>query len=93
MSNMPIIDMVKTGKNIKRLRKKMGLSVKDLQSIFGFTTPQVIYKWQHGDCIPSIDNLLVLATIFKVSMEDILVVENLMEDEEEMNNLKKEHGS
>lgn len=75
MSNMPIIDMIKTGQNIKKLRKEMGLSVKDLQIIFGFTTPQAIYKWQHGDCMPSIDNLVVLATIFQVRMEDILVID------------------
>jgi transcriptional regulator with XRE-family HTH domain len=75
MSELPIIDMIKTGQNIKKLRKEMGLSVRDLQIMFGFTTPQAIYKWQHGDCMPSIDNLLVLATIFQVHMEDILVID------------------
>ena len=75
MSDLPIIDMIKTGQNIKKLRKEMGLSVRDLQIVFGFTTPQAIYKWQHGDCMPSIDNLLVLATIFQVHMEDILVID------------------
>ena len=49
MFNIPTIDMVKTGQNIVRLREMQGLSVKDLQDIFGFTTPQAIYKWQHGD--------------------------------------------
>ena len=53
----------------------MGLSVRDLQSMFGFTTPQAIYKWQHGDCMPSIDNLIVLATIFQVRVEDIIVID------------------
>ena len=75
MSELPIIDMIKKGQNIKQLRKEMGLSVRDLQIMFGFTTPQAIYKWQHGDCMPSIDNLLVLATIFQVHMEDILVID------------------
>ena len=75
MSELPIIDMIKTGQNIKKLRKEMGLSVKDLQQMFGFTTPQAIYKCQHGDCMPSIDNLVVLATIFQVHMEDILVID------------------
>lgn len=75
MSDLPSIDMIKTGQNIEKLRKEMGLSVRDLQILFGFTTPQAIYKWQHGDCMPSIDNLLVLATIFQVHMEDILVIE------------------
>jgi len=36
----------KTGQSIIFLRKKAGLTVKDLQDAFGFGTPQVIYKWQ-----------------------------------------------
>lgn len=46
MVNLPTIDMTGTGQNINRLRKQAGLSVKDLQDIFGFATPQAIYKWQ-----------------------------------------------
>ena len=75
MSDLPSIDLIKTGQNIEKLRKEMGLSVRDLQIMFGFTTPQAIYKWQHGDCMPSIDNLLVLATIFQVHIEDIIVID------------------
>ena len=74
MFNMPTIDMVKTGQNIMDLRQQNGLSVKDLQDIFGFATPQAIYKWQHGTAMPTIDNLVVLATLFQVHMDDILVV-------------------
>lgn len=75
MSELPSIDMIKTGQNIKKLRKEMGLSVKDLQRMFGFTTPQAIYKWQHGECMPSLDNLIVLASIFQVPMEEIIVMD------------------
>ena len=71
----PTIDLVATGKNIVRLREKSGLSVRELQDIFGFATPQAIYKWQHGAALPTIDNLIVLSTIFKVSMEEIIIVE------------------
>ena len=71
----PTIDLVATGKNIVRLREKSGLSVRDLQNIFGFATPQAIYKWQHGTALPTIDNLIVLSTVFKVSMEEIIIVE------------------
>ncbi|MGN1165211.1 MAG: helix-turn-helix domain-containing protein [Lachnospiraceae bacterium] len=74
MFNFPTIDMVKTGQNIMRLRQQMGLSVKDLQEIFGFATPQAIYKWQHGTAMPTIDNLVVLAALFRVPMEEILAV-------------------
>lgn len=75
MKNIPTINMVKTGENIVRLRTLNGLSVKDLQDIFGFATPQAIYKWQHGTALPAVDNLVVLAAVFHVSMDDILVVE------------------
>ena len=72
---MPTIDMVATGKNIESLRKVAGLSVRDLQDVFGFTTPQAIYKWQHGTAMPTIDNLVVLAALLQVKIDDILVVD------------------
>ena len=75
MVNLPVIDMVRTGQNIGRLRKQAGLSVKDLQDIFGFATPQAIYKWQQGVALPTIDNLVVLAAVLQVRMDDILVTD------------------
>lgn len=83
MGHIPTIDMVKTGENIDRLRKKSGLTVKQLQDLFGFSTPQAIYKWQHGSALPSVDNLVALAAIFQVSVEEILVLEKEAEDEDD----------
>ena len=74
MSTIPTIDMVKTGENIIRLRKEKGLTVKDLQVAFGFETPQAIYKWQHGTALPSVDNLVILAALLEVPVDEILVV-------------------
>ena len=73
MVNLPVIDMIRTGQNIGRLRKQAGLSVRDLQDMFGFATPQAIYKWQQGVALPTIDNLVVLAAILQVRLDDILV--------------------
>lgn len=70
---MPTIDLPMTGANIVRLRKAAGLSVRDLQQTFGFNSPQAIYKWQRGDALPTIDNLLVLAMLFRVRIDDILI--------------------
>lgn len=77
MSNrkIPVINMQKTGDNIKELRKKNGLSVKDLQSIFGFNNPGTIYRWQHGDNMPTIDNLILLADVFHARIDEILAVD------------------
>lgn len=60
MFTMPTIDMVATGRNIMRLREAAGLNVRDLQDIFGFATPQAIYKWQHGTAMPTIDGVALL---------------------------------
>ena len=78
MANMPVIDMVRTGQNIGRLRKQAELSVKDLQDVFGFATPQAIYKWQQGAALPTLDNLVVLAAVLQVRMDDILVITDPM---------------
>ena len=75
MVNLPTIDMIRTGQNITRLRKQAGLSVRDLQDIFGFATPQAIYKWQQGVSLPTIDNLVVLAAVLQVRLDDILVTD------------------
>ncbi len=75
MITLPAIDMVATGRNITRMRQDAGFSVKELQNIFGFATPQAIYKWQHGTAMPTIDNLVALAIIFGVALDDIIVVE------------------
>lgn len=75
MSIFPIINLCKTGENIHTLREQKGLSVRTLQSMLGFATPQAIYKWQQGLTLPSIDNLVALSTILEVPIEQILVVE------------------
>lgn len=75
MFTIPAINMAKTGQNIMQLRVAAGLSVKDLQDVFGFATPQAIYKWQHGTALPTIDNLVVLAAVFGVHIDDILVTD------------------
>ena len=69
----PVIDLVATGNNIKRLRLERGLTVRDLQSYFGFEEQQAIYKWQKGQSLPTVDNLYALGSLLGVSMDDILV--------------------
>ena len=74
---IPTIDMIKTGQNISRLRKLAGVSVKELQDVFGFATPQAIYKWQQGAAMPTIDNLVILAAVLGVRIDDILVMTDM----------------
>ena len=76
MNRIPVIDMTATGVNITRMRIAAGLTVKDVQDVFGFSTPQAIYKWQRGAALPTVDNLVVLAAIFGVKIDDILIFQD-----------------
>ena len=69
----PVIDVYATGKNIERLRKEKGLSVRDIASFMGFLEPQAVYKWQQGKALPSLDNMFALSVLLEVPMEEILV--------------------
>ena len=74
--SFPVIDLQQTGRNIERCRREAGMSVRELQTYFGFEYPQAIYKWQHGECLPTVDNLLALSRILHVRMEDLLAYED-----------------
>ena len=78
MMAFPIINTIATGQNINRLRIEAGMTVKDMQMILGFTTPQAIYKWIHGTTLPTIDNMVILAEMLGVTMDDIVVVETVV---------------
>ena len=68
----PVIDSEQTGNKIKILRKQNGFSVHELQDLFGFDYPQAIYAWESGKSIPTVDNLLVLARLFDVTLDDLI---------------------
>ena len=75
MNTLHFINTVATGQNIDKLRISAGMSVRDMQTEFGFSTPQAIYKWIHGTAMPTIDNLVILAAMLGVTMDEIVVVD------------------
>ena len=77
MMNIPMINTVATGQNINRMRIEAGMTVRDMQEVFGFTTPQAIYKWIHGTAMPTIDNMLILADMFDVTIDEIIAVDRI----------------
>ena len=72
---IPKINQRKTGENITRFRKEAGISVRDLQIMFGFTNPQTIYSWQSGKSLPTVDNFIILAAILGVTIDEIISTE------------------
>lgn len=72
---LPVVNMRRTGERISQLREARGLTVRQLQRLLGFATPQAIYKWQHGETLPTIDNLVALSAILNVPIQEILVTD------------------
>ena len=68
---MVIIDMKKTGKKIKTLMKKKGLTVKGLALLVGVKR-DTVSNWTGGKSLPHIAILVALSAVFEVPMEDIL---------------------
>ena len=77
--NIPTINLARTGTNIVMLRKAAGLTVHDLQMAFGFNSPQAIYKWQNGTALPTVDNLIALAALLHVRIDDILITDHTVQ--------------
>ena len=74
---MVTINMQRTGENIQSLRLENGISVQDLADILGFSTTHIIYRWQRGEVLPSLDSLVVLSGIFGVSINEIIAVDSI----------------
>ena len=72
---MVTVNMTATGANIKNMMKAHNIKVKDVQTVCGFGTPQAIFKWMRGDCMPTIDNMIIIADMFGCKVDDIVVVD------------------
>ena len=68
------VDVAATGRAIENLMEIKNISVKEMQGLLGFTTPQAIYKWFWGKNLPTIDNMVILCDILGVKIDDILVI-------------------
>lgn len=73
MIKRPEYNMLKTGEQIRKLRKERNISVEQIRKYLQFESAQAIYKWENGKCFPQADNLMALARLFEVSSADIMV--------------------
>lgn len=70
----PLINLEKTGANIKKTIKEKGYTTKDVMEYMGFRHPKSIYAWYRGDCLPSLDNMLALSVMLSVSVNELIVL-------------------
>ena len=69
----PVLDLEATGAKIKTLMKQRGITPRRLQILLDFPYVQTVYNWYQGKNMPTIDNLVVLAQVLGVTMDDIVV--------------------
>ena len=75
----PVINIEETSLRLKALREQSNVSVNTLQKLFSFNYPQAIYKWENpkDKTLPCLDNLIVLAKLYKVSIDELIVTKNV----------------
>lgn len=66
-----MIDCFAVGRKIKELRAENEMNQDQLASIL-FVSRQAISRWEIGLALPTVDNLIELSKLFKVSFEEIL---------------------
>ncbi len=74
-NDFPVLNMEEVGNRIKKLRKERNLKVTDISDRMGFESPQAVYKWQRGECLPEIMNLIVLSRMLGTTVEGIVLGE------------------
>ena len=75
--NKPIIDVAATAANIKACRICAGHSVREIQNIFNFSSPEAIYAWEKGKYLPTIDNMIVIASVYGVTIDQIVITDTV----------------
>ena len=68
----PVINVQKTGKNIYKFCRKKGITVNDIRDFMNFSCSQSIYRWFHGQALPSMDNFYALGLLLGISLERFL---------------------
>ena len=68
------VDKRATGLNIYRLLEGSKWNREDVAHFLELKSPRVIYDWTNGIKLPSTENLINLAKLFKVQIEDILAI-------------------
>ena len=71
---------VKIANKLYELRKQSGISQEELADKIGVSR-QAVSKWERAEASPDTDNLILLAKIYNVSLDDIISEEDVKEAE------------
>ena len=83
MSGMKEVDMnVEIAERLARRRKEAGLSQEELAMKLGVSR-QAVSKWERSESSPDTNNLIALAKLYDVSLDDLLYVDSTIADDVE----------
>ena len=68
---LPLIDAKATGELLRQRRLAGNFTVTEIAEMLG-VTQQAIYKWESGKTLPTIDNAVMLACIYKCKLDDLI---------------------
>ena len=92
--SIPTIDVPATSQNLKNLREKNNISVAQLQKLLCMENPQSIYTWENPEkkYLPRIDNLITLAKIYRVTLDELIVIKKEENPTFELNESRPLYG-
>ena len=68
----PVIDLQKTGRNISLLLSASRMTPEALGKRLGFESGRAVYKWIHGETLPTLDHLSSISRLFRVPMHKLI---------------------
>ena len=74
---MIVVDAEATGQRIRALMVERNITVSDIQKRLNLSVSYGVYKWLYGMSLPKIDHLVILADMFGVTMDDIVVTKRI----------------
>ena len=60
------------GDNLKKLRKRKSMSVREVADYMREGHVQTVYKWERGGSYPQADKILALMELYDATLEDVV---------------------
>ena len=79
---------IEIANKLQKLRKENGYSQEELADKLGISR-QAVSKWERAESSPDTDNLIILAKLYNVSLDELLSTDETI-DELRENNVEKE---
>ncbi len=70
------IDTVASGRKIKAQMATKGMSAEEVTEALGYSDRSTVYRWLRGETMPSYENLVNLAILFKCKIKDLVAYED-----------------